>query len=106
LREELDGGLLLEGKAVTNGITGIDQQADSQGQVSLRTEVLNLCRRFVVVEQCNVNRFEIFYEAPMFVGNSEDQIHFIDHRPDRGGGLVVTARSRSFFFCRGIISRS
>ena len=91
LQEKLDGGVLLELKALADGARGVEHDADAEGKIGLLLEAKHGDRRTAIIEKPEVFALEASDELTLLVGDGEDEIHFVDTDNDVGsaGGRYV-----------------
>jgi hypothetical protein len=92
LKEELDGGVLLELEALADGARCVEQDADSQGEIGLLGEAEDGEGRPAIVEEAEVLTFETGDELALLVGDGKDQVDFVDAEA-KGGADVLVLRS-------------
>ena len=103
LVQELDGRLLLELETVADGIAGIDEQSDLQGQIGFGVEATQFCRRLVIVHDAEIGLLEIGDTLAMLVGDGEHDVHFVGRSLDRGDRIngIVGGLGSLVGRCRG-----
>jgi len=77
-------------KARVNRGTGVNDNADAQGQIDLLVEGVHMFRRLPVVEQGKVALLQISNVVAVLVSDGEDEVDFVD-RGFEGGDAHVGA---------------
>jgi len=92
LKEELDGRVLFELEALTDGARGVEHDADAQGEICLLGEAEDSGGGATVVEETEVFALETGDELAVLVGDGEDEIYFVDLDVKGLDGLFLILR--------------